>query len=277
MRDCLFVAMIGSLIVASAPAAGFVRFYTTNGCHPVYWDPRCIHLTTDSAGVPEMPIADFDRIVQSSIDSWQRSTSGSRFLRLDYLPTSIPREVAACDGMQVIKFRVDSWCRPIDGCKNSQMVCYDPAAAALTTVTHVDEPTDPVADGRIVDADIDLNAVNNYFYDADKGPPPVSDGRQRADLWNTLTHELGHLQGLDHTCRRGTLDTMPTCTRDGHGNQVIDCQTVEAGRFTDNTLASIYDTTMYPTAQPEETKKRLPKADDIAAIIERYPLRNDPR
>ena len=62
------------------------------------------------------------------------------------------------------------------------------AAAAITTVTYINKPTDATADGRIIDADIELNAVNNYFYNADQAAPNTGQ-RKATDLWNTLTHE----------------------------------------------------------------------------------------
>ena len=52
---------------------------------------------------------------------------------------------------------------------------------------------------------------------------------------------------------------MPACTRDGSGNPVISCATVESGRLTNASYQAIYDTTMYPTADPKEVKKRIPR------------------
>lgn len=264
------------LCALASPASAFVRSYTTQGCHPVFWAQSCIYITPDSAGVPDMTLDVLERVVKQSIQSWQIRTMNSSFLKLEYVAASVPREVAALDGLQVLKFRSDKWCRPPDE-KNTMQVCYDPAAAALTTVTYVNKPMEPEADGRIVDADIEFNAVYNFFYDADSNPNPSTDTRKGADLWNTLTHELGHLQGLEHTCRRGSLDGMPTCTRDSTGKAVVTCSTVEQGRGTDPNLQAIYDTTMYPTADPKELKKRIPRADDLAGVITTYPISSDPR
>lgn len=264
------------LLAAATPAAAYVRSYTTQGCHPVFWAQSCIYITPDQAGVPEMPLADVEHVVQEAINSWQSRTGASSFIRLNYLPADTPRDVNSLDGLQVIKFYHEKWCRPAADA-NSNEVCYDPAAAALTTVTYINKATDATVDGKIVDADIELNAVYNYFYDADINPNPDTGLiRRPADLWNTLTHELGHLQGLEHTCRRGSLDSMPACTRDSSGNPVITCSTVESGRGTNGDLEIIYETTMYPTADPKETRKRIPHADDLAAIINTYPLVSDP-
>jgi len=274
LATALFGAVCG-LLVFSTPAAAFVRSYTTQGCHPVFWAQSCVYLTVDHDGVPEMSLDDLERVIKESIQSWQIRTRNSSFLRLEYVAASIPREVAALDGLQVLKFRSDKWCRPPDE-KTPMQVCYDPAAAALTTVTYVNKPMEVENDGRIVDADIEFNGVYNYFYDADTNPNPQTGTRKGADLWNTLTHELGHLQGLEHTCRRGSLDGMPACTRDSAGKSVINCSTVEQGRSVDPDLQAIYDTTMYPTADPKELKKRIPRADDLAGVITTYPISKDP-
>lgn len=272
----LLPAVVLWLFASAKPAAGYVRSYTLQGCHPVYWAQTCVYITADSDGVPEMPLADIEHAIKESITSWKLRTAASSFIQLEYLPASGPREVGPLDGLQVVKFRTKTWCRPADSAM-AKPLCYDSGAAAVTTVTYINKPMDATTDGRIVDADIELNAVNDYFYDAEKNPNPQTLGRIPADLWNTLTHELGHLQGLEHSCRRGTFDSMPSCTRDGNGQQVIQCSTVEQGMATNPVLEAVYDTTMYPTAEPRETKKRIPKADDLAGIINTYPSLNDPR
>lgn len=277
LRSLLPLTVACGLLATATPAAAYVRSYTTQGCHPVFWGQTCIYITPDSAGVPEMALSDVERVVQQSINSWQTRTRDSSFLRMNYLPANAPRDVNSLDGLQVIKFYHEQWCRPAADAM-SNPVCYDPAAAALTTVTYINKPTDAATDGRIVDADIELNAVFNYFYDADLNPNPDTGLiRRPADLWNTLTHEIGHLQGLEHTCRRGSFDSMPACTRDGQGNQVISCNVVESGRSSNSDLQIIYETTMYPTADPKETRKRVPHADDLAGVINAYPLVSDPR
>src|SRR5690349_21422328 len=137
-RAASLLCALGGLLLATAPAAAFVRSYTTQGCHPVFWAQSCIYITPDSEGVPEMPLADLERVVKQSIQSWQLRTSGSSYLKLEYVAASEKREVAALDGLQVLKFRAETWCRPADE-KNTMPVCYDPAAAALTTVTYVNK------------------------------------------------------------------------------------------------------------------------------------------
>ncbi len=272
----LLMTGLGGILFSASPTLGFVRSYTEKGCHPVFWAQSCIYITPDSAGLPEMPLADVERVTQEAIQSWQMRTGAASFLQLKYLPASAPREVNARDGLQVLKFHADSWCRT-ETDPDAEPTCFDPGAIAVTTVTYVDKPADPTQDGRILDADIELNAVYYYFFDEGTSSNPPQDGRYATDLWNTLTHELGHLQGLEHTCRKGAFDSMVSCTRDSSGQPVISCATVDLGHTSDPSLQAIYDTSMYPNADPREIKKRIPKADDLAAVINTYPISNDPR
>ena len=254
---------IGAALGLRAGAAwGFVRSVTAPGCVPVHWTPASVSITSDSAGVADMPFTDVERIARAAIAGWQGLTCPLSALELSYAAATGPREVGN-DGTQVIKFRSETWCRPAEQ-PGEEPICYDPAAAALTTLTYM------TSDGRIVDADIELNAVDNQFYDADSEPPPAGP-RRPLDLWNTLAHELGHLQGLDHTCRNGPADGMPSCTRDDRGDEVVECRAVEQGRAHDPALAAIFMTTMYPTTAAGEVHKRAPKEDDIRGVGAIYP------
>jgi MYXO-CTERM domain-containing protein len=268
---------MGLLIVAGVAstrdASAYVHTVTPQGCHELHWAKSCVFLTADASGSSDMPLADVERITKQAVSGWSTATSSESFLSLEYVAASGPRE-AASDSWQVIKFRTDTWCHPADA--TGPAICYDASATALTTVSYVNDASDPANDGRIIDADIELNAVGNYFYDADSGKPVGAGERRPMDLRNTLTHELGHLQGLDHTCR-GSAWSMPACTRDGKGDEVVSCADVEAHHTTDASLAEVYASTMYPSAKPNEIEKRTPKSDDIAAIASLYPVAEDPK
>lgn len=96
------------------------------------------------------------------------------------------------------------------------------SAVALTTVTF--RPST----GIIVDADIEMNGALYSFSNTDN--PTGSD----VDIRNTLTHEVGHFLGLDHSM---------------HPNA-----------------------TMFPTAPPLELTKRELHQDDIDGLCHIYPL-----
>jgi hypothetical protein len=272
--NLVLVSALAPLLVlsASSSAAGFVRSRTTKGCNPVHWDQTCIHVTANPVGAG-LSSTDVDRLAARAIESWGDATQGTAFLELVYAGTS-DRDTAM-DRRHVITFRSESWCRPAEE-PGGEEICYDPAAVAITTLSYVSDSGDPSADGRILDADIELNAVANRFVDLDAADTASADGRKVVDLWNTLTHELGHLQGLEHTCRLGPADGIPQCTRDDRGAPLVDCKAVEQGRGSDPALQALFDASMYPRAEPREIRKREPKADDVAAIVAGYPLSSDP-
>jgi hypothetical protein len=261
-----------SVLTSTTPSSAFVASVTVS-CNPLHWAQTCVYVTPDSGGLPDMQLADVERIAGEAIQSWRVRTDAASFLRMDLVPASGPREVGT-DGWQVLKFRSTTWCRPSDA--TTPEICYDAAATALTTVSYVSDPSDPANDGRILDADIELNAVDNYFYDADSNPQPNAGSRKPLDLWNTLSHELGHVQGLDHPCRGRSVNELPSCARDNDGQPLPSCDDVEANAATDSRLAAIYDATMYPSTKANETEKRTPKADDVAGITSAYPASKDP-
>jgi hypothetical protein len=153
-----------------------------------------------------------------------------------------------------IGFRHDEW-RKIP-CDPKLEVCdpYGANAIAITTVTS------NTRTGQILDADIELNAVTQKFADVVvDGPRPRASGVSVQDLQNTLTHELGHLIGLDHNCYDPGASATPP--RDQSGN---------AAPFCASANATIAEATMFNSALPGETKKRDLANDDVAAICDIY-------
>ena len=132
-------------------------------------------------------------------------------------------------------------------------------AAAITTVFFVDEEGH-AEDGRILDADIELNGAHGFFF-------TVNGSSKGTDVQNTVTHELGHLMGLDHPCDDGARRPLP---RDHLGQRLPSCDPrsklpVEMTR-----------TTMFNFTEPGDTFMRTPEADDVAGVCSSYPLAQDP-
>ncbi len=123
----------------------------------------------------------------------------------------------------------------IEGGKNQNVVSfhheiwpYESGTIALTTSTF-----DTIT-GDIKDSDIELNAKEFDFIQVDDS---CAREQGHMDLQNTLTHEIGHLIGLDHP---------------------------------ENT-PEFADTTMFARAPACEVKKRTLDADDRLAICTIYP------
>lgn len=268
-------AVVALGILAAPPRAeAFIRS-RTRSCRPVFWPQGCLYVQPDSELLgSDLAPERVESAIQNGINAWNDHLGVSSFLQLRYLPPRGAQEINPLDGLQLIKFRRNRFCRPPTP-TNSMEVCFDQSATAVTTVTFINRPSDPAADGLIIDADIDFNAVDFHFYDADSGPPPT-DGRTPVDLWNTVTHELGHVMGLEHPCSLFP-GAVAACAVDDQGNPAPDCSQVERERYRDPRLQTLYEATMYPTAAAGEVVKRQPHADDVAGIITAYPRVSDPR
>jgi hypothetical protein len=93
----------------------------------------------------------------------------------------------------------------------------------------------------------------------------MGDAACLADLANTLTHELGHVMGFDHTCR---VPADPP-KLDHEGNEVPLCsEVVDDPAYTEPTMFNFQDC--------GETKKQSPADDDINAVCSVYPMDDDP-
>lgn len=269
VRRLGFLLIAALTFGASSDASAYVRSRGSN-CQAVYWAQSCVYVQADDAYVPDLTGVDVERIIKQAVDSWQ-TLIGASFMQIKYLPASGAREVTYKDGLQIVKFRTGQWCRPaVDG---KQASCYDRSAAAITTVSFINKQGDS-NDGKILDADIELNAVNNQFVDLDR-PLPKADGRAQTDLWNTLTHEMGHMLGLDHTCR-GPVDPVDTCTVDDKGQARPLCSEVQRLHASNPAYQTILVSTMYAVADPGDKGKRTPEADDVKGITDTYPKSKDP-
>lgn len=77
----------------------------------------------------------------------------------------------------------------------------DPMGTLALTTTVFNEAT-----GRIIDADMDINAVNYQWIVGEITVPPTGTEITTADLQTVMTHELGHVLGFGHLC--GTTDSI---------------------------------------------------------------------
>jgi hypothetical protein len=232
----------------------YVRTGPTKAGHYLYWESGCVFMTIDSAGTKEIAgDAEFP-VIDACIATWNNSTDNCSYIKL-HDQGKKAMEVGR-DNINLIKFRDVSWCRPAT--KDDPARCHPESAAGITTATYVDDATS-ARDGAIVDADVELNGVQ--FALAVNG---VTLGTGcLSELQNTLTHELGHVLGLEHTC----LAPGDPPRVDNLGNPVPTC--------TNATPAEIA-ATMYNYQDCGENIKETVESDDIAAICGVYPKANSP-
>jgi hypothetical protein len=244
-------ALVASL-VAAPRAQAYVRYKTTSGIG-FFWPQTCIPVSvypasmTDLAGDMEMTPDQIVHAATAAAAAWSSATMGSgepvcTFLKINVTESSAPTPKAGLDYLNILVFRTDNW-------------SYAAEALAITSV-FVDK-----SNGKIVDGDIEVNAQIFVWTDLDSDPA----GKGKQDLQNALTHEMGHLIGLDHTCfSPGTAGAPPL---DNNGKPIPSC---------DNAPLAVQATTMFASAIPGDTTKRTLKPDDIQAVCDIYPVAMDP-
>jgi hypothetical protein len=236
--------------------SSFVRTGPTTAGHPLYWESGCIFVTPDADGTKEIPGDQEFPVIDACIATWNDDTASCSFMQVK-TEARAQVEVGGKDSRNVIKFRDASWCRPAT--HDTPAKCYSDSSAGITTATYVDNGG--ARDGAIVDADIEINGVN---FAIGVNGTTLGTGGCLADLANTLTHELGHLHGLEHTC----LATGDPARVDGSGKPVPACSATSDPK--------IIQSTMYPFQDCGETKKATLSADEISSICTIYPTANDP-
>lgn len=236
---------------------GYVRTGPTKAGHYLYWESGCIFVTADAAGTKELPgDLEFD-VIQQSIATWNAASAGCSYIEIKYDGVEA-REVGR-DRVNIIKFRDMSWCRP--AVDDDPARCHEESAAGITTAVYVDDEGSD-RDGAIVDADIELNGKN--FAIAHNGVT-LGTASCKSELSNTLTHELGHLHGIEHPCL-----AMGDPPRVDHlGRAVPLCNSVLSD-------PRIVEATMFNIQDCGETKKATLEAEDIAAVCGIYPKSEDP-
>jgi hypothetical protein len=235
------VAIDGARVRLDVGAAmgGTARFgiKRTRSGMPV-WRSSCIRFISDAAAFTD--VAGVPALLDRAFAAWSTECSPLAIER-----TSGNAEVAL-DGKSVIVFRTERWCRPATA--DDEEVCYSPEAAATTRTLFVDLPGDP-EDGRIIETDIEINAVDFAFFHDGRSFETVG---EPVDFLSVVTHEIGHAFGLAHNCATG--DEPPA--RDLAGAEVPRCEDVVQDPA--YTLA-----TMYPTVGRGEIHKETLAASDI--------------
>jgi hypothetical protein len=247
MRRRAAVAVVCLAAALGSPeASAYVRTMTSMGA-PMYWNRTVLDLTV-YVGDPPEPLTGDDILIalRGAADTWSRDRVGCTSLELRVHTSREATAPVMLDGASRVTFRRESWCKEPRGPEDP---CYDPFALAVTSVFA------RKSDGQIVDADIELNDVTFDWADLVRKP---EEGRVLQDLQNTLTHELGHFIGLDHTC---FLSTGRPDAVDDRGEPVPGC-----GFASDEIRA----TTMFAAVIPGDLERRSLSADDRRAVCDLY-------
>jgi hypothetical protein len=258
-RLSLLTAAMFALTGATA-AWGYVRKKTDAGIDQ-YWQLSCIPLTIYLNTFTDMTRDEVAKSVGAAAHTWSPSAvtcaDGVSHPFLEIV-TSMASDGAipptpTYDGRNTLFFYTPA--RPYPPTEISGI---SPSTVALTS-------TWARADGHIVDADVRINAVDNFFANIDPGFVPAN-GQSPLDLQNALTHELGHLIGLGHSCWNLFSDAEQPI--DDMGVPVPTCETAPE---------DVMQTVMFATIQGNlETSKRVLSPDDIRAACSIYPSAQDP-
>lgn len=237
----------------------YVRTGPTDRGNYLFWESGCVFVKVDAAGTTAIAGDQEFAVIDAAIEVWNSATRNSTCSYLNVINDGRESLEVGNDKVNVIKLRDTSWCRPASG--KDPMRCYSSQAAGITTAVYVNDPNSD-RDGAILDADIELNGVN---FAISVGGVTRSTQPCRSELQNTLTHELGHLHGLEHPCKaNGDPDRI-----DHRGNPVPFCDDPDID-------PEIPKATMYNFQACGESTKATLHPDDIQAICDIYSVSKDP-
>jgi MYXO-CTERM domain-containing protein len=239
------VGAVVAILLAASPCFAYVRSTNIAG-KPIFWRSNLVFVQGPAVFPPGLSQTDTVHGLSVAAEAWGAPDCTSLTIAASQHLGATPEVMN--DGKPQVIVRTDKWC---DG-----MTCHDPLLLALTSVFA------RATDGEIVDADIELNAVNFQWTNIpDSG---VNPRQGAADLANVLTHELGHLLGLSDNCAAAGAPTPPL---DDTGKPAPPCDTAPA---------ALREGTMFPGTVPDDIGKRTLAPDDVAAVCALFPLYSPP-
>ncbi|MBI2892804.1 MAG: matrixin family metalloprotease [Deltaproteobacteria bacterium] len=183
----------------------------------LYWPSRTITVALSSQGSQDVEPGAMRAAVMRSLTTWSANACTDLYVVWGGLTASRVTNLVSAgepDRTNALVWREEDW------------PDFVPAETlALTTLVYDNTL------GAIIDGDIDFNGAEFFWTATD------DESQIRADVQNTVTHELGHLIGLDHS--------------------------------------DVPDSTMFFETEPAETKKRDLDEDDLDALCFIYPTGGD--
>ncbi|HEX8818528.1 MAG TPA: myxosortase-dependent metalloprotease, MXAN_2677/MXAN_2678 family [Archangium sp.] len=216
--------LVAALALGQTTSEPYVRSRVTANdpnTHCLFWTVPTITWQLSSVGNPKSTDAQKQNefaAIRASFQSWQDVFSACGNLRIQEAAVVDDREVGyelRGENRNIVLFRSrrcadpnvvpsDDECWDDDVCGNVYD-CWDgdDRTIALTLTTY-DEKS-----GIIYDSDIQLNSAGFAFTTVDKPActQPITINTNTCvatDVQNTMTHEIGHLIGLDHTLAAGS-------------------------------------------------------------------------
>jgi hypothetical protein len=259
-RSIVLMLGLATLSVLPRGAQAYVREVTKSGV-PVAWRYPCVTMQIYLGSPPPVLTADaFFAASTQAAGMWSYPTLVCTDIRLAMLAEAQASADVGHDTKNVIVFRQDTWCRqptPVDDAGMPQPYCYPSSALAITSIFKNSKT------GEILDADIEFNAVDYSWGDLE-GKPDLATFKT-ADFQNALTHELGHVLGLDHNCF--TANDAQARLNDNTGAPELDCSPTLPD--------AILNSTMYPSVVQSDTQRRTLSLDDEQGMCDVYPHLHD--
>jgi len=163
-------------VIGASAALAHVRLHNPSNGNPLFWGaPGAISIVINSTGSDDIPDGSHEPSIRNSIRSWNDLSGTSMTLVEDSSPASQARTDWASTGVHLVYF---------DEANTSG---FFPGSSGIVAIT----PVWFFSSGSITDADILFNGSQFTF---------TTDAASSAmDVEDVVTHELGHLLGLDHS------------------------------------------------------------------------------
>ena len=266
----ILILVVAGLPTLPLPAAAYVRTVTEAGAQSKWTTPCPTMEFSLGAPPPEMDSQSYLGAAKAAGEAWTQASINGVDRCTNVIFNVVPvADVAGRVGMDYhnrLIFRQDQWCRDPPPRDLDEPPCYDPHALAITSVFQLK------ISGEILDADMEINAHDFTWGDFVAHPELFDTNTQ--DFQGTVTHEFGHVIGLDHTCFKpgATFSDGKPVPRpsDNLGNPVPDCSDGDLPPVI--TQSTMYVSVASPAA---EVELRSLSPDDSQAACEIYPVTAD--